>query len=131
MSVIQLKHCIISDVKGVAIFIFRDFFSRGFFPEFFENLNRWNYSGDPENKGVNFSCNVMIFQRKLHENLTVFIGKSKSSNVPCKDCQIFLQKSSHFLVKTVKFSCKNRQIFCKKLQNFPEVANFLCDYTIF
>ncbi len=31
-----------------------------------------------------------------------------------EDRQIFLQKSSHFSVKTVKFSCINQQIFFKK-----------------
>ncbi len=66
-------------------------------------------------------------------------GVALNVNKPCvtsrktalKVHQIFLQKSSHFPVKTVKFVClkgrfplKNRKIFLKKLKTFPAILQF-------
>ncbi len=53
--------------------------------------------------------------RFLHENVTVFTGKSNSSNVPVKSVRFFYKKSSNFSVKIVKFSCIKWQIFFKKM----------------
>ncbi len=67
-------------------------------PEFSEKMVRKNWQLFQKN------FTIKKIWRFLHENLTVFTGKSTSSNVPVKTIRFFF-------TKIVRFSCKSWRFF--------------------
>ncbi len=97
---------------------------------------------------------IFFYSWFLHENLTVFIGKSKSSNVSVKAVRFFYKNRQKplnfpiytgrlkkkvkfswksckrflwfydFLKKTFQFFLKNHKVFLKKLKTFPAILQF-------